>query len=214
MSYATKTCNLCGWKAPANEMVRSAKKVNVASGKSGIGLREVAGAVFENKIAINRIKKVFSTSSKRNYTSQRIVWMCPECSGNTNYTKTTKKIDIKVPASTGKFFEVQFAAWIFAIFISLPTTWGSGFWNAIWVGFLWSLVVVPWSMLVATSNKDAAIFWDSFVTWFVYLLIPVFVFLVIRDGMSWYTLQTSFFATIILVYPFQLMKALFHAGVK
>ena len=214
MSYATKTCNLCGWKAPANEMVRSAKKVNVASGKSGIGLREVVGAAFENKRSINRIKKVFSTSSKRNYTSQRIVWMCPECSGNTNYSKTTKKIDIKVPASTGKFFEHQFTCWMFAISISLPTTWGSGFWNAIWVGLLWSLVFVPWSMLVATSNKDAAIFWDSFATWFSYLLIPVFVVFVIQEGMSWYTLQYSFLGTTILVYPFQLLKAIFHAGEK
>ena len=81
MSYAKKTCNLCGFRDIQPNMVRAKKNVKAYTSKDQIGVGTWIGWMAGEKSSIKRINKSLFANNKRKHTAHREVWMCPECAG-------------------------------------------------------------------------------------------------------------------------------------
>lgn len=81
MSYAKKTCNICGIRKEQPDMVRSSKQVKSGSSNTGLTKRSIIGATFGNKKSQSAVGKWMLSPNKRNYTKTREVWMCHDCAG-------------------------------------------------------------------------------------------------------------------------------------
>ena len=84
MSYAKKTCNICGYRDEQPNMYRVEKDVYVGSGNTGLSGRTWLGAAIGYKKSQRQIGRYFLAPSKRNYTRRREVWMCGDCAGKTS----------------------------------------------------------------------------------------------------------------------------------
>ena len=71
-TYANKTCSKCGIRKPANEMCRVTQVVKTTS-KSGVGKREVVGALLGNEKSQKKIQRVISSSNKRTHSRTKEV---------------------------------------------------------------------------------------------------------------------------------------------
>jgi hypothetical protein len=77
--YSKKTCNSCGIRLPQPEMKRVNKKVRTGSSNTGLTKRALLGTAVGNKKSARSVGKFFFSPSKRNYKSNREVWMCKTC---------------------------------------------------------------------------------------------------------------------------------------
>jgi hypothetical protein len=84
MSYTKRTCHSCGYRDIQPNMVQREIQYKSGSSKRGIGGREVLGTLIGNEKSEKAIQNWMSTSSKRNYTRTRKVWMCPSCAKASN----------------------------------------------------------------------------------------------------------------------------------
>lgn len=85
MSYAKKTCNMCGFRDIQPNMYRVEKEVYVGSGNTGLSGRTWIGAAFGYKRSQRQIGKYFLAPNKRNYKRRREVWMCADCAGASTF---------------------------------------------------------------------------------------------------------------------------------
>lgn len=105
MSYAKKTCNICGYRDEQPNMYRVEKDVYTGSGNTGLSGRTWLGAAIGYKKSQRQIGRYFLAPSKRNYTRRREVWMCGDCAGKSGMGDTT------------------FAAWVTVGLVILGMIW-------------------------------------------------------------------------------------------
>ena len=79
MSYTNRTCHNCGFRDIQPNMTQTKIKYKSGHSKKGLGKREVFGSLIGNKKSEKAVESWLSSSSKRNYTRTRTVWMCNTC---------------------------------------------------------------------------------------------------------------------------------------
>ena len=79
MAYAKKTCNICGYIDIQPNMVKKAKKVQIATSRRGLTFREVLGLFVGVKESYRSVRRWLFAPGKRIYERKRMVWMCEKC---------------------------------------------------------------------------------------------------------------------------------------
>ena len=79
MSYAKKTCNICGWRDEQPNMYRVEKDVYVGHTTAGLKGRTILGALFGYKPSQRKVGRYLFAPNKRKYIRRREVWMCVDC---------------------------------------------------------------------------------------------------------------------------------------
>lgn len=81
MAYTKRTCHKCGFRDIQPNMKQETVQVKVGSSTTGMNKRTVAGAfLMGDKKSGNQIRKYLFAPNKRDYTRNRQVWMCKNCS--------------------------------------------------------------------------------------------------------------------------------------
>ena len=81
MAYTKRTCHSCGFRDIQPNMKQETVQVKVGSSTTGMNKRTVAGAfLMGDKKSGAQIRKYLFAPNKRNYTRNRQVWVCKNCS--------------------------------------------------------------------------------------------------------------------------------------
>jgi hypothetical protein len=96
MSYAKKSCNICGFRDIQPNMYRTEKSRVTGSSKTKITTGNLVGLALGQKNSKRKISNTLFANNKRQYTRKSVVWMCYECSGTgdavrENVLETIKK---------------------------------------------------------------------------------------------------------------------------
>ena len=110
MSYATKSCNICGWKDIQPNMYRTEKSRVSGSSKTKITSGNLVGFALGQKNSKRKISNTLFANNKRQYTRKSVVWMCYECSGTGDSVRDNVRETIKKGESV--FSDARATGWL------------------------------------------------------------------------------------------------------
>ena len=90
-SYSTKTCNFCGIKNTADNMVR-AQKTSEVKIKNSVTTRDVLGTLVGSKTSQRSLNKAIFSGGGRTATRKSEVWSCYECQGLESPEEKTERL--------------------------------------------------------------------------------------------------------------------------
>jgi uncharacterized protein YdaL len=103
MSFATRTCTVCGWKDQQPNMVHKNVTVKVGKSKNKATVMTWLGMMSGNKVAENAVSRSIFNAGQRTYYRNQKKWMCKTCANNHKDIKRTQ--------------EIGFFGWVQRIFI-------------------------------------------------------------------------------------------------